>query len=229
VVVLPNRVPERLLPMPRESDGRTLGWGGLASGHPGDLQAAHGGAGRALAGSGWRFLVIGPAEGVRIGLGLTQAVDATGGLSLEGYHEALGSLDVGIAPLNPSPFNRAKSGLKCLEYAARGVPYVASPSPEYTLLAGEGVGLLATDALQWRRHLTDLMQDETLREHHREHGRAVIAEKHTYERHGHLWPEAWESAMRNRDQRRSGMCSERPVSRKRSLVGPGSVRREAAP
>jgi hypothetical protein len=42
------------------------------------------------------------------------------------YYRALNSFDVGIIPLRPSVFNRSKSDIKFLEYAARGIPAVVS-------------------------------------------------------------------------------------------------------
>lgn len=47
------------------------------------------------------------------------------------YWRRLGWYDVGLAPLEANQFNAAKSWIKILEYAAMGVPFVASASPEY--------------------------------------------------------------------------------------------------
>lgn len=47
------------------------------------------------------------------------------------YWERIGHLDIGLAPLDKNAFNESKSWIKILEYAAMGVPFVASPSPEY--------------------------------------------------------------------------------------------------
>ena len=65
-----------------------------------------------------------------------------------GYTSSVAELGVGLVPLLDSAFNRAKSWLKGLEYAALGVPFVASPTPEYVKLAGLGAGLLADDPFQ---------------------------------------------------------------------------------
>lgn len=52
--------------------------------------------------------------------------------------------DVGIVPLTNVPFNHAKSYIKGLEYAAAGVPFVCSWSPQYEELTQEhSIGLLA--------------------------------------------------------------------------------------
>lgn len=47
------------------------------------------------------------------------------------YWTRIGYFDIGLAPLEKNRFNAAKSWIKILEYAAMGVPFVASASPEY--------------------------------------------------------------------------------------------------
>jgi hypothetical protein len=65
--------------------------------------------------------------------------------------------DIGVVPLNDIPFNRAKSFLKGLEYAAAGIPFVASDLPEYRLLASEGIGTVASSDEEWTEALTRLL------------------------------------------------------------------------
>ena len=65
--------------------------------------------------------------------------------------------DVGIVPLSDLPFNTAKSWIKGLEYAAAGVPFVASASDEYVRLNSEyGIGLIAKKPKDFIKHLSDL-------------------------------------------------------------------------
>lgn len=63
------------------------------------------------------------------------------------------AFDIGIVPLQECEFNRAKSCLKGMEYAASGIPFVASPLPEYEWF---GVGILAKTPADWRRALESL-------------------------------------------------------------------------
>jgi len=72
--------------------------------------------------------------------------------------QMLQKIDIGIVPLNDLPFNHAKSYLKGLEYAAAGIPFVASDLPEYRLLAENGVGRIATTAEEWIKHLDELQE-----------------------------------------------------------------------
>lgn len=65
--------------------------------------------------------------------------------------------DIGVAPLSNVDFNRAKSWIKMIEYAAAGVPAVASPSPEYIRLHDEyGIGRIAHSKDEWRAHINEL-------------------------------------------------------------------------
>lgn len=73
------------------------------------------------------------------------------------YPGLLLPIDIGIIPLNNVPFNHAKSFIKGLEYAAAGVPFVASPMPEYELLASHGIGRIAHSNSEWKDHLTELL------------------------------------------------------------------------
>ena len=80
----------------------------------------------------------------------------TPGGSIDAYYDFLGRLDVGLAPLLPTEFNRCRSDVKFLEYAAHGVLAIASDLEPYrpTIRPGEN-GLLFADlagleaALDW--------------------------------------------------------------------------------
>jgi len=65
--------------------------------------------------------------------------------------------DIGIVPLSDIDFNKAKSNIKGLEYAAAGIPFVASDLPEYRLLAEDGVGFLANSLETWEQQMTVLL------------------------------------------------------------------------
>ena len=74
------------------------------------------------------------------------------------------TFDIGVVPLNDIPFNDAKSWIKGLEYAAAGIPFVASPSREYVRLYEEyGIGRLACTPEEWVHHFSELL-DPRVRE-----------------------------------------------------------------
>lgn len=69
---------------------------------------------------------------------------------LEQYYDFMSRLDIGIAPLEDTPFNRARSDIKFLEYAAYGVaPVVQAAGPYlYSVRNGRtGILFAATDGL----------------------------------------------------------------------------------
>ena len=69
-------------------------------------------------------------------------------------------IDIGMVPLSGVKFNDAKSYIKGLEYAAAGVPFIASPSPEYLELAKAGVGRIAQNWDDWEYHFNELLDPQ---------------------------------------------------------------------
>jgi glycosyltransferase involved in cell wall biosynthesis len=74
----------------------------------------------------------------------------------------IGGFDVGIAPLADIPANRARSDIKLKEYAASGVPWLASPVGPYIGLGeAEGGRLVPDDG--WYDSLVGLVTDHAAR------------------------------------------------------------------
>jgi GT2 family glycosyltransferase/glycosyltransferase involved in cell wall biosynthesis len=73
--------------------------------------------------------------------------------------------DIGIAPLVDTAFNRCKSPIKTLDYAAIGLPVLASDCEAYrgSLADGSGGWLLPDDEDAWFVALMHLVRDTTLR------------------------------------------------------------------
>jgi len=192
-VVLPNLVPERYLRIRGRRKGRPrVGWTGSPITHVGDWQPM----GRlgpvvARAGGMWAaWDLTGGALMDRLGVPAGARVRVPARPLRSGFPESVAELSVGLAPLVDSPFNEAKSWLKGIEYAALGVPFVASPLPEYRKLHDLGVGLLADSPAEWAEHVARLLADPGERESLAEAGRAVMANL-TYEAHCGRWWDAW--------------------------------------
>jgi glycosyltransferase involved in cell wall biosynthesis len=77
------------------------------------------------------------------------------------YPKMFEKIDIGIVPLSDVPFNYAKSYIKGLEYAAAGVPFIASATPEYVFLANHGVGRVARNGDEWEMHISELSNPKT--------------------------------------------------------------------
>lgn len=193
---IPNYVPAQALTVDHE-DSPIFGWGGGIHSHADDIPALGNTVSRLVA-EGHTFRVIGPDIGVRQAFRLARREDfeATGPIELPYWISALAMLGVGLAPLASSTFNRAKSWLKPMEYAAAGVPCVVSPSPSYRELADKyGIGDVAEKPKDWYRLVRRLVTDEAYRLDRSAAGRAA-AEELTIEKHAWRWMEAWEEALR---------------------------------
>lgn len=83
-------------------------------------------------------------------------------VDIQDYPSLLQGIDIGLVPLETSPFNKAKSALKGMEYAAAGIPFVAQALPEYEWF---GAGLVARKPKDWIRaleRLTDPVERKTI-------------------------------------------------------------------
>jgi len=73
------------------------------------------------------------------------------------------SWDVGICPLTPTEFNRAKSNNKWVEYTSLGIAVVASAGMIYDGCCAGGCGLLASSLDDWAFALESLVSDDAER------------------------------------------------------------------
>lgn len=73
-------------------------------------------------------------------------------------------VDLWIAPLANTPFNRAKSAIKYLEYGATATPGIFSRIDPYVAVIQDGEnGVLADSAEEWNSRLDMLIQNEPMR------------------------------------------------------------------
>lgn len=76
------------------------------------------------------------------------------------HYDRLTMLDIGLAPLRPSLFNRSKSEIKFLEYAAAGAAVIASRHGPYERVIEQGrTGLLVGSPHEWTSALRELTSD----------------------------------------------------------------------
>lgn len=108
------------------------------------------------------------------------------------YPSLLQHFHVGLVPLRLTGFNQSKSYLKGLEYAAAGIPFIASPSEEYKILHAHGVGRLASTPDEWRDHATELLDRDT-RMAEAERNREIVERDFNINTRG----SEWDSALRS--------------------------------
>lgn len=206
VRVLRNCVPESYLSLEPDPDiawslverRPLVAWTGSLDYHPGDLAVpgnstiAH-----AVRKAGASFVGIGDERiGPKLGFCDGEALFVDW-LPFHRYARVLKGADIGIIPLEDNRFNRAKSWLKGMEMNALGIPWVASPMPEYLELARLGCGLLAKKPRDWMLTLSALLADTSCQEDMAHRGR-LVASEWTYEKKAYLWAEAWTDALRVR-------------------------------
>jgi glycosyltransferase involved in cell wall biosynthesis len=106
----------------------------------------------------------------------------------------LHAIDIGVVPLNNIQFNHAKSYLKGLEYAAAGIPFIASDLPEYRYLADAGVGRIASTPSQWMAHLDEL-QDASLRRDEAQMNYEIVKDQFSMNSSARQWLSIFEQIM----------------------------------
>lgn len=168
-----------------------LGWSGTISVHREDLEVTRG----AL--SEFKLHVVGESAGVQEALHLENEPTSTGWMPLAEYHQQLGRLQVGIAPLAMTGFNACKSNLKIMEFAAGGTPFVCSPSEEYVrFVEGAGVGSVAKKPRNWRSMTSELLDNADMRDDVGGRLREHVKERWTYEGNVERWVDAWQSVLK---------------------------------
>jgi glycosyltransferase involved in cell wall biosynthesis len=191
VHVLPNCVDATLLERQRPRNERvTVGWAGGSS-HINDFDFTGNAIRTFLRRSGDVDLhVIG--TDFRRALGCPEARHSEWSENLVDYLNTI-DFDIGIAPLAYHAFNKSKSDLKVLEYAALGIPVIATDYGPYTESVQHGVtGFLVRHSHEWARYLRELVNDEALRLEMGANARRWAA---TRTIQGNVW--RWEAAYRS--------------------------------
>ncbi len=113
--------------------------------------------------------------------------------SLEREVEQVQSLDVGLAPLADTEWERGKCGLKVLQYMACGIPVVASPvGVQREFVERSGGGLLAATAEEWQEAVRRLAGNSAERRAMGERGRAFVEANYSLR----VWAPRWVEALR---------------------------------
>ena len=89
--------------------------------------------------------------------------------------ESIQAFDIGIMPIEDSPWERGKCGYKLIQYMACGIPVVASPVGVNREIVEHGAnGYLAKDLHEWEQALRGLLDDRGLRRRMGAKGREQI-------------------------------------------------------
>ena len=101
--------------------------------------------------------------------------------------------DIGLAPLADTAFNRCKSAIKPLDYAALGLAVLASDVAVFqgSLADGAGGMLVANTEAAWYAALSRLVRDGALRRALADAGRSAFAARGTLAANAAAWRAAW--------------------------------------
>jgi glycosyltransferase involved in cell wall biosynthesis len=115
----------------------------------------------------------------------------------EAYFRSL-DFTIGICPLLGSAFNSAKTPVKAMEYAARGIPTIASDVEPYKSYIRHGeTGFLVKYEHEWLKYFELLAEDEKLRQDIARNAYEV-AEQHSMTKNVYRYKDAYRSMFEGR-------------------------------
>ncbi|MDO8186643.1 hypothetical protein Q5424_16075 [Conexibacter sp. JD483] len=196
VRVIDNRLPDRFLDVPTpEPDRLTIGWHGFVE-HMADYEAL------GLREVFERLLDKQPhIQLFTIGLDLGLDDDRYGWtdwVHFEQLTKKLASFDLGLAPIVDNAFNRSRSNCKVREYAAAGVPWLASPVGPYQRLGKEEGGKLVADG-DWYQEIEQALKSPFKRSRAARRAKAW-AKRETISQTVALWEDAFYDALESAER-----------------------------
>ena len=99
--------------------------------------------------------------------------------------ESIAGCDLGVMPLQDSPWERGKCGYKLIQYMACSLPVVASPVGVNSEIVQDGEnGYLANTTQEWVEALDALLADAALRDRMGRVGRARVEDRYCIQKTG---------------------------------------------
>lgn len=116
------------------------------------------------------------------------------GVPFENYASRLCGLemDIGLAPLKASEFNRCKTHIKWLENSIAGGATVASPTVYDRVIRHGENGFIAKTTEEWVKYLSLLIEDSTLRKNVASRARSEVLREHSLETHAQDWEKVYQ-------------------------------------
>ncbi len=112
-------------------------------------------------------------------------------MPIDAYPAGMLNIDIGCCPLGDTKFNRAKTFIKAMEYAASGAAVVASPTV-YDKLIEHGVdGYIVNTVDEWVQALSELVENYTHRHEMSKRLLAKVRKYHSLENNAWRWVEVW--------------------------------------
>ena len=100
----------------------------------------------------------------------------------------IAKFDIGIMPLDDTPWAKGKCAYKLIQYMACGLPIIASPvGMNQEVICNGKNGFLATTHEEWYKALEKYILDCDLRNQHGQEGYEIVQEKFTVKSQLHKW------------------------------------------
>lgn len=112
------------------------------------------------------------------------------------HQKVFNDFDIGICPLQETPFNDCKSDLKFLEYATLGIPTIASKTVTYETIENGRSGYLARNLADWERSIGELIQDEDKRNELGANAKEYVLNERTIQKNINLWEDVYNNLGR---------------------------------
>lgn len=138
---------------------------------------------------GLRLMLISAGEAT---LGaLDQMIDRVQWTS-ESYQYHLARADIGIMPLEDTPWSRGKCAYKLLQYGAAGLPMIGSDVGTNSTVLRRADGLAVSSTAEWREAIEALIEEPVKRRAERgKSARLTIDEHYSFR----MWAETWRGAV----------------------------------
>jgi glycosyltransferase involved in cell wall biosynthesis len=120
-------------------------------------------------------------------------------------HFASMGIDVMLAPLIDSQFNRCKSNIKWMESAMLNIPIVASLVDPYMCIKHKEDGFLAGKYVEWMKYVSQLIESKDLREQIGNTAHERVMKDFNMETHAKDWLDVYEIVRRNNELTKRGV------------------------
>lgn len=113
-------------------------------------------------------------------------------MPLQKYPMGAAQIDIGCAAIADTPFNRAKSNIKAMEYAAAGAAVVASPTLYSGLVVNGESGFIAESVDDWESGIAELVESHAQRQIMARRLLRTVEKRHSLAGNLWRWPAAWQ-------------------------------------
>jgi glycosyltransferase involved in cell wall biosynthesis len=176
----------------REIPGLTIGWAGGRR-HDRDVEQMAEAWGRIArySGGGIQFVVQGWVPPIILERVPSDRLTVLPWMKAETYPSGIAQIDIGCCAVADTPFNRAKSNIKAMEFAVAGAAVVASPTLYSGIVEDGKSGYIAETADEWGAALGKLVRSNPERQMMARRLLRTVEKHHSLAGNLWRWPAAW--------------------------------------